>query len=870
MPVPTISHFWGKYSPKTGESLSLLAHVLDVAVVFRALCDLDAIRHALNSTAGVVLDDVQLDRLAVLVMLHDIGKANLGFQDKILPGRPAKIGHIRELVPLFCDEALREKFLGVLPRGIGEWFSSEICADSYFFAIFSHHGRPTKFTDSRSGSYWIARERWWHSSKTRDPFRAIAEISLFAERAFPQAFSDPADPFPDEPRFHHRFAGLVMLADWLGSHNHWFPVKETTAEERLAHDIEVVPCLLKAVGLDTKHFRLKLMATGDRFESRFKFPPNPTQNMVDDLDPLDSNNCLVTVESETGSGKTEAALNWFCKLFVAGKVDSLYFALPTRVAARELYNRINGYISSWFPDPECRPVTLLAVPGYAQIDGYSVKEVMPDGDTANLWQEDPDTLYLEKYWAGTRPKRFLAATIAVGTIDQALLSIVQTAHAHLRSVCLDRSLLVVDEVHASDMYMSRLLLYLLTHHLGAGGNALLLSATLGSRALSDYTKITKPDSVCPEFKEAIKAPYPSLTLSDGYMVAPPPTEQIKEVLFDLRKWAFHPEEALDQILIPALKAGARVLVVMNTVARAIAMFRAMENNHDIDVSWLFRCNGMACPHHGRFAPADREVLDMAVSVCLGRGSPPGPVLLVGTQTLEQSLDIDADLLITDLAPSDVLLQRVGRLHRHIADRPPEYSKPLCLVLVPEQSLEDAFTIKGEISVNFKRLGYGSVYEDMRTLELTCRFLRERSQVSIPADNRFFVESTTHPEALAKLTNKCWIEHGHLIRGKGLAKAITADNIANLFDQYFGDITFVETGQAVATRLGINQLHLPLDRKVVSPFGNILTEMVIPGYMAPDNLGDGVITIVEEGGGTIIMQCEKRSYRYSRYGLEEIS
>ncbi len=83
------------------------------------------------------------------------------------------------------------------------------------------------------------------------------------------------------------------------------------------------------------------------------------------------------------------------------------------------------------------------------------------------------------------PKRFLAATVAVGTIDQALLSIVQTAHAHLRSVCLDRSLLVVDEVHASDLYMSRLLRSLLTHHLGVGGYAMLLSATLGSRALNE-------------------------------------------------------------------------------------------------------------------------------------------------------------------------------------------------------------------------------------------------------------------------------------------------------------------------------------------------------------------------------------------------
>ena len=165
-----------------------------------------------------------------------------------------------------------------------------------------------------------------------------------------------------------------------------------------------------------------------------------------------------------------------------------------------------------------------------------------------------------------------------------------------------------------------------------------------------------------------------------------------------------------------------MLVVLNTVDRAIRMFRAVESSSALDGAWLFRCRGQACPHHGRFAPEDRAVLDKATSVRMGKGTPPGPVLLIGTQTLEQSLDIDADLLITDLAPSDVLLQRVGRLHRHNRTRPPGYENARCVVLVPDRSLETGLDSRGEVSGDFKRIGYGSVYEDLRSLEMTYRTL----------------------------------------------------------------------------------------------------------------------------------------------------
>src|SRR5690606_21680431 len=102
---------------------------------------------------------------------------------------------------------------------------------------------------------------------------------------------------------------------------------------------------------------------------------------------------------ETGSGKTEAALNWFYKLFQAGKVDSLFFALPTRVAARGLYERVHQTIVRWFPDPSTRPITVLAVPGYAQVDGIPTKTVLPDEHAANRWEDDETVTRRERLWA---------------------------------------------------------------------------------------------------------------------------------------------------------------------------------------------------------------------------------------------------------------------------------------------------------------------------------------------------------------------------------------------------------------------------------------------------------------------------------------
>jgi CRISPR-associated endonuclease Cas3-HD len=771
--------FWGKFDPNGPNCLPLTAHCLDVAQVFRYLVALPAVHRSLERSAGRVLDNGDLDRLAVLAMLHNVGKANLGFQFKVFDPKAPCAGHVHELAPLFERQELNHCFAQSLDiETLGRWVSSPETLESLLLASWSHHGQPLYFQGARAGNYYLAETQWWKPSQGWDPFMAIADVVLWARKAFPRAFGKVRYSLPDRSCFHHRFAGLVILADWLGSHADYFPIERVNLGKRQQHNHKHIPKVLSTIGLDVTQLQPVLARAPQTFEARFEFPPHPLQEAVHLLDPENPATRLLIAESETGSGKPEAALDWFFTLFAAGKIDALYFALPTRVAARELYGRIHGFMERWFCDPANRPVTLLAVPGYAQVDGLPPERVLPDETNANRWQGNNTLCRRERLWAAEHPKRFLAATIAVGTIDQALLSIIQTAHAHLRS---------------------------------------------------------------------------------------------ETVTFTELPYAFTPERIAEWIA-PALEAHARVLVIMNTVTRANGLLWALESQ--LEPIWLFRCAEMVCPHHGRFAPVDRLLLDQAVSARLGKNSEPGPVLLIGTQTLEQSLDIDADLLISDLCPADVLLQRVGRLHRHARSRPLGFETPRCLVLVPGQSsLEDALDDNGQVNASFKRLGYGSVYEDLRILELTRRVLGDTPIVAIPKDNRRLVEAANHPDQLTLLNSERWQRHAQTIEGQTLAKELQAQAVLMPLEQLFGEFAFNEAGGKVTTRLGVDSLRLSLDQEITSPFGQRLNEMIVPGHLVAESAAETMnVAAADTRNIWLHLHNEKRqivcTYRYSRFGLEK--
>lgn len=899
--------FWAKLTPDKTLSMPLWVHSIDVAMVFRTLTDLPGFHRSLESLADKQLTTLIKDRLAALVGIHDIGKANCGFQLK--PWTGEKIGHIRELAPIIdpesSDPALAERFLMLLPEQMISWFSSDEQAYTYFISVFSHHGRPIRFQGEKTGVYGKARD-YWQKIDDIDPFRGIEEVITAVQYTFPSAFVDHNEEegiLPTSAFFQHRYAGLITLADWIGSNPEWFPIEslaydENSLKKRIQANQNTIQEVLQSIGLDVDHSRRFIVSTYQKklsFEEIYPdFAPRPLQNALSHID-LDKNEAsahLLIAEADTGSGKTEAAIYWFLKLWALGKVDSLYFALPTRVAATEIYRRVRSVVDRLFRGTNQTsvenvlqtPTVVLAVPGYHMNDENEFK-ILPDEERANIFYDDRAELIKAKTWAAEMPKKYLAGTIAVGTIDQALLSVIQTSHAHMRSILLDRSLLVVDEVHASDSYMTYLLGHLLEHHVKrAQGYAMLMSATLGSTARHRFlSKVSGDELTKDDFGAMVHLPYPSYTLLDGETRSTEGSISYeKKVRVRLEPWALDLEKAVQEAL-QAARDGARVLIVLNTVSRAVDMFRMIEERYQAE-QFLFSIKHTSMSdhiptlHHGRFAPDTRKILDLEVTRQMGKGTTSHSMILIGTQTLEQSLDIDADFLITDLAPGDVLLQRIGRLHRHArSDRPERFKNPSCLVLTPGDSLEHTLDQKGEAKAQFKRMGYGSVYEDVRTLELTVLFLKNHPEISIPGDNRLIVESVTHEDQLASLRSPLWDKHRDLIEGGDLAKAIIGGEAVIDFGKYFGDFIFNELGGRVATRLGLSNLDLPVREAFRGPFGEWVTRIVIPHHMAPKEvfLTEGrkieevTLEPVESGTEGTILKVGSTTYRYSRYGLERL-
>lgn len=820
----------------------------------------------MEKASGRALGSKDLVRLTVLVFLHDLGKANCGFQAKrwlqgaIPKGWPNYAGHGIEATKLFSDDDFLRALVALLPiDALCTWGEA---VEPLLKASISHHGRPI----IESAGDW-SRAIWKPVTRPDgrtlyDPAPVLAEIGRRAVDLYPDAFAPGGDPLPDAPAFGHLFAGLVQLADWLGSDTAFFPFS-AASEDRAKEAVGYAERAVMSLGLDAEDSRAALTTHSPSFDQIFGNKPYPIQDEMKsaDLGPL------VILESETGSGKTEAALWRFVDLFERDQVDSLYFALPTRVSASQVYERILQAVGRLWPtDP---PVTVRALPGYASADGQEPK-ALPDFKV--LWPDNPEDQVAHRRWAAEAPKRFLAAPLAVGTIDQALFGALQVRHAHLRHALLARSLLVVDEVHASDPYMTVLLERLLQAHLGCGGHALLLSATLGSSARARYLAVGQSArSAVPTFQAACDAPYPAL--SDRLAMRQiPSTMRAKTVAWSLRDLIDEPE-GIARLAIEAAASGAKVLIVRNTVPGARAVFQALEEAVP-DVGWLFDVGGIRTLHHSRFSRQDRPAMDAAIQAQLGKDRPPGPRIVVGSQTLEQSLDLDADLLITDLCPMDVLLQRIGRLHRHprpVEERPEAYRSPQAWILTPPSHDLSPLLKTSRHGLGPFRDGDG-IYPDLRTLEATRRLIVERPTITIPEDNRELVEAATHPERLLEMEalGDDWKQLGQKIEGLTGAQRSIAHLHGLEIDKPFDAQQGFPTDLDIATRLGVRDRLLTFDPAPTGPFGQPLKQLPVRHFLVPKGIDpDAQPSAVKIQNGAILFSLETARFRYSRLGLEKI-
>ncbi len=844
---------WGK--TKGGQSHHLAHHCADVAACFETICRLPVIRQRMEASAGRLLTNVDIARLAVITFLHDCGKLHPGFQAKgeingVVWPKCALHGHVEEGAAIFfsgiCDGML-SAHLNIV--ALQNWGTQQ----GLLLAAIAHHGRPFAMGEK-------AQKNWKPTPETGySPIAAARQLGELMRDWFAPAFAAGGPSLPDSADFQHLFCGLVSLADWLGSTCSLFPFMAQCDPNYMERARKQAVIAVEGIGLDVTRWRGMIAGrtSFDRLSGGHGPRPAQTATGAWSLD-----DPLLILEAETGSGKTEAALWRFAQLFEAGKVDSLYFALPTRSAARQIHQRIHVVLDRLFDDDA--PEAVLAVPGYLQSGEISAKK-LPAFDV--LWDDDPDERLRIARWAAENGRRYLAATVAVGTVDQAMLAALQVKHAHLRAASLSRSLLVIDEVHASDAYMTHIQSHLLKMHLGRGGFAMLMSATLGASARTMWLSPKAHRAPLPSFDAAIAAPYPAVwgRINDVHAVGQEGQNRKPVTMELVCGWT---GEMAASRAIAAAQGGARVLVIRNTVRAALETFNAVKamgaEQHLLQVA-----DGPAL-HHARFAGEDRTLLDRHVEQALNPQQslrPQGGVIVIGTQTLEQSLDIDADILITDLCPVDVLLQRVGRLHRHRLNRPPGFEQARCLVLSPEDGLERLAVPAFENGLGQFRDG-GGVYRNLHACELTRRLVLDHPVWTIPDMNRFLVESATHPERMDALNaelGKLWRDYWTKVYGGELADKQVARNLTLPVDCDFMELSpFADVEAKVRTRLGAEGAHIEFAGQVAGPFGVNITGINLPSHWKGIFSEEPVIA--QAHASAVTFAIGDKRFRYGREGL----
>jgi CRISPR-associated endonuclease/helicase Cas3 len=552
--------------------------------------------------------------LAALAACHDVGKVSPGFQKKYFqqwllqtcPAVAQRPCHLFEDRHGIVSEATLRAWAKQHGHN-GEW-------QRWAQVLGVHHGSREEPLAEPCAKYggpdWLAQR--------------IGLIGALTAELGPMPVAPPSSSDL------HLAAGLTCVADWVGSNEDWFSADIPPTADELPQRVQSA---LASAGLMVPEVRRGL-EFGDLFPG---FEPNGLQCAVHDLAEEPG---LFVVEAPMGMGKTEAALYAAYRLITEGHNQGLYFALPTRLTSNRVHERVGGFLQRAFGG------TVAA----RLVHGQAWLMELPSGGGELL----PGGAWF------TPLKRALLAPFGVGTIDQALLAVLNVRHAFVRSFGLAGKVVVLDEVHSYDAYTGTLLELLIRRLLELRCSVIVLSATL--------TQKRRRKLICMPTDNDDAYPLVTVRKETGIrtaMTAPPASRRVS------CSYAPPDERRLADLAAGMAEEGRHVLWITNTVARSQAAWRAARSavRQGIPVGLL----------HSRFPSWRRDELETEWLTRLGRnGDRTGGSVLVATQIVEQSVDIDADSLIMDLAPTDMLLQRLGRLWRH--ERPGRAGAASCVIV----------------------------------------------------------------------------------------------------------------------------------------------------------------------------------------------
>lgn len=652
--------------------LPLWIHSRDTAEIMRRL----AMNWLSNGARGALgLEEAALSKTAYFLgAVHDMGKATVLFQSTITQRLP----EARERLAQHCS--IPSVF--AYPRATPHARASEAillklsCPKGLASVVGAHHGKPQ---ENRADEYIDENIEVYKNNYYEKDEKGLW-LSLWQEMldqclkgaGFASIEELPALTVPQELLL----TGMLIMADWIASNTRFFPLLS-------AEDLGSEALYPKRVEDGWKKIKLPdpwepsfySPIDKDSFRTRFGFSPNEVQQDVLDVAASMEAPGLLIVEAQMGVGKTEAALaaaETFVRKWGAG---GLFFGLPTQATANGIFGRLTAWAQSQSEDTAH---SIRLAHGMAELN-EEYRELFP-GRAFTEEDAPEEGVYVHPWFQGG--KQALLADFVIGTVDQLLMIALRRKHLMLRHLGLAGKVVVIDEVHAYDAYMNTYLDRALSWLGCYRVPVILLSATLPAQRRGELVAAYLGVKTVEQTLLSNRG-YPLLTWTAEdtvqQRVAALPDEQ-RQVKIQTAS-----EDTLPGLLEETMAEGGCAGIIVNTVKKAQAIAAQLRESMKGCQVILF---------HAQFLMPDRAEKERLLLERLGKSSTPAQrdkLIVVGTQVLEQSLDIDFDFLVTELCPMDLLLQRIGREHRHAArdcQRPAPLRKARCVVLIPEEGFDE--------------------------------------------------------------------------------------------------------------------------------------------------------------------------------------
>lgn len=612
-----ITNIWAKTAPKK----SLINHMLETGIVAKCLTDTNGIYHpVLNRLAEITGcgSDTLLTKIVFICAIHDMGKIHPTFQ-----GRDEETLEILKqegLNQVSFDTRFRHEQYGA---NIFDRLSAEDVdiknSDIISQIIRMHHQKEQKKNSDIDIIKIDDKEKakkWRHIQN--EIYDYIKNVFQFDNLNLINKNISKSELFVVQ----NAILGIMITADWIASNSYVFDNQQyENVDEFLESRKNQALKFLNNEGL----IRQQIPVMQD-FKSAFGFNGRPVQNDVEKFVHKNDIKCML-IESDCGSGKTEAALYAAAVLGNRSGLSGIYMGLPTGVSAEAIQDRVDEFLTAH----DMRNTKL-----------YTSKSML---------LREPGK---KPVWTDMSRQRLLAAS-AVGTVDQVMTAARLVRFESVRMDGLASKVLIIDEIHAYDAYMLAVIKDLLKICEELGVPVIMLSATLPISTKSDLLGVLGDGNIelhngYPMISYVTKDGKVHEHVSHQYM----PDKKISCELLPI----LNDNDKIARYAVDAVKDGGCECVIMNTVADAICVYDKIKKNKKDDCKIILYHSRMTINARDE---KSREILEMCGK---DRTKRPERVIIVGTQVLEQSLDIDVDYMITAICPIDLLFQRIGRYHRH--------------------------------------------------------------------------------------------------------------------------------------------------------------------------------------------------------------